>query len=110
LEKSQEWMTSDITDPKLISNNDVDSDGKIELVTSGSSAGYGSFAQGAANKTQAQIRFWSWDGNTLTLKQSKDWIVGEAVCAWNGGTGDVDNDGVVEIVTVGCMQIENSRD
>ena len=49
-------------------------------------------------------------GNTLTLKQSKDWIVGEAVCAWNVGTGDVDNDGVVEIVTVGCMQIENSRD
>jgi hypothetical protein len=44
------------------------------------------------------------------LKQSKDWIVGEAVSAWNVGTGDVDNDGVVEIVTVGCMQIENSHD
>jgi hypothetical protein len=110
LEKSQEWMTLDITEPKSISINDVDGDGKIEIVTSGSSAGYGSFAQGAANKAQAQIRVWSWDGNTLTLKQSKDWIVGEAVCAWNVGTGDVDNDGVVEIVTVGCMQIENSRD
>lgn len=110
LEKSQEWMTSDITELKSISINDVDGDGKIEIVTSGSSAGYDSFAHDAANKAQAQIRVWSWDGNTLTLKQSKDWIVGEAVCAWNVGTGDVDNDGVVEIVTVGCMQIENSRD
>jgi hypothetical protein len=110
LEKSQEWMTSDITEPKSISINDVDGDGKIEIVTSGSAAGYGSFAQDAANKTHAQLRVWSWDGNTLTLKQSKDWIVGEAVCAWNVGTGDVDNDGVVEIVTVGCMQISNSRD
>jgi hypothetical protein len=110
LEKSQEWTTSDITEPTSISINDVDGDGKIEIVTSGSSAGYDSFAQDAANKAQAQIRVWSWDGNTLTLKQNKDWIVGEAVCAWNVGTGDVDNDGVVEIVTVGCMQIANSRD
>jgi hypothetical protein len=110
LENSQEWTTSDITELKSISINDVDGDGKIEIVTSGSSAGYDSFAQGAANKAQAQIRVWSWDGHTLTLKQSKDWIVGEAVCAWNTGTGDLDNDGVNEIVTVGCMQIENRSD
>ena len=110
LEKSQEWMTSDITELKSISINDVDGDGKIEIVTSGSSAGYGSFAQDAADKAQAQIRVWCWDGNTLTLKQSEDWIVGEAVSVWNVGTGDVDNDGVVEIITVGCMQIENTRD
>jgi hypothetical protein len=110
LEKSQEWLTSDITELKSISINDVDGDGKMEIVTSGSSAGYSSFAQDSADKAQAQIRVWSWDGNTLTLKQSKDWIVGEAVSAWNVGTGDVDNDGVVEIVTVGCMQIENTRD
>jgi hypothetical protein len=110
LEKSQEWMTSDITEIKSVSLNDVDGDGKIEIVTSGSSAGYDSFAQDATDKAHAQLRVWSWDGNTLTLKQSKDWIVGEAVCSWNVGTGDVDNDGVVEIVTVGCMQIENSHD
>jgi hypothetical protein len=110
LEKSQEWMTSDITEIFSISLNDVDGDGKIEIVTSGSSAGYSSFAQDAADKAHAQLRVWSWDGHTLTLKQSKDWIVGEAVSAWNVGTGDVDNDGVVEIVTVGCMQIENSHD
>jgi hypothetical protein len=44
------------------------------------------------------------------LKQSKDWIVGEAVSAWNVGTGDVDNDGIVEIVTVGCMETGNLCD
>ena len=32
-------------------------------------------------------------------------MVGEGVCAWNDGTGDVDNDSVVEIVTVGCMYV-----
>jgi hypothetical protein len=110
LEKSQEWATSDITEIKSVSLNDVDGDGKIEIVTSGSSAGYDSFTQDAADKAQAQIRVWNWDGNTLTLKQSKDWLVGEAVSVWNVGTGDVDNDGVVEIITVGCMQIENTRD
>jgi hypothetical protein len=110
LEKSQEWATSDITELKSISVNDVDGDGEKEIVTSGSSAGYGSFAQDAADKAQAQIRVWGWDGCNLRLKQSKDWIVGEAVCAWNVGTGDLDNDATIEIVTVGCMQIEKTSD
>jgi hypothetical protein len=110
LEKSQEWVTLDITPVTSISINDVDADGKKEIVTSGGTAGYGSFAQNASNKERAELKVWSWDGNTLTLKQSKDWIVGEAVCAWNVGTGDVDNDGIVEIVTVGCMQTGNLCD
>jgi hypothetical protein len=110
LETSREWTTSDITELKGISINDVDGDGKTEIVTSGSFAGYGSFAQGAADKAQAQLRVWSWDGHALTLKEGKDWIVGEAVCAWNVGTSDLDNDGKTEIVTVGCMQVENTSD
>lgn len=105
LEKSQEWVTSDITELKSIAINDVDGDGKTEIVTSGATAGYGSFASNATNKEQAQLRVWSWDGTALTLKQSKDWIVGEGVCAWQDGTGDLDNDGAPEIVTVGCMYI-----
>lgn len=110
LEKSQEWTTLDITHVTSISINDVDGDGKKEIVTSGGTAGYGSWAPNAPNKERAELKVWSWDGNTLTLKQSKDWIVGEAVCAWNVGTGDVDNDGVVEIVTVGCMETGNLCD
>jgi hypothetical protein len=110
LEKSQEWVNLDITQPTSVSINDVDGDGKKEIVTSGCTTGYGSFAVNAENKTRAELKVWSWDGDTLTLKQSKDWIVGESVSAWNVGTGDVDNDGVVEIVTVGCMQTINLRD
>ena len=31
--------------------------------------------------------------------------MGEGVIAWNVQTGDVDNDGTVEIIAVGCMYI-----
>jgi hypothetical protein len=110
LEKSQELATLDITELKSISINDVDSDGKKEIVTSGVACGYGSFAENAPNKARAELKIWSWNGKTLTLKLSTDWIAGEAVCAWNDGTGDVDNDGVVEIMTVGCMQTGNLCD
>jgi hypothetical protein len=110
LEKSQEWVNLDIAQPTSISINDVDGDGKKEIVTSGYTAGYGSWAPNAPGKSRAELKVWSWDGNTLTLKQSKDWIVGEAVSAWNVGTGDVDNDGIVEIVTVGCMETGNLCD
>jgi hypothetical protein len=110
LEKSTEWVTSEITELKSITINDVDGDGKTEIVTSGVTAGYGSFALNATDKEQAQLRVWSWDGSALTLRQSKDWIVGEGVCAWQAGTGDLDNDGAQEIVTVGCMYIGNLCD
>lgn len=110
LEKSQEWKNLDITESTSISINDVDGDGKKEIVTSGYTTAYGSFAVNAEDKSRAELKVWSWDGNTMTLKHSKDWIVGEAVSAWNVGTGDVDNDGVVEIVTVGCMQTIDLRD
>jgi hypothetical protein len=104
LEKSQDWTTSDITELKSISINDVDSDGKKEIVTSGVTTKYGSWTN-EINKEKAELRVWSWNGYMLTLKHSTEWIVGEGVCAWNEDTGDVDNDGVVEIVTVGCMYV-----
>jgi hypothetical protein len=105
LEKSQEWATSDITELKAISLSDVDSDGRKEIVTCGLNCGYGSFAENAPNKSRAELKIWSWDGHNMELKLSTDWIVGEGVCAWNDGAEDVDNDGIVEIVTVGCMYI-----
>jgi hypothetical protein len=110
LEKSQEWTTLGITEIKSISINDVDADGKKEIVTSGGTGGYGSFAQNATNKEQAELRVWSWDGNTLTLKQSKDWIIGEGVMAWNDATADLANNGRIQIVTVGCMGVGNLCD
>jgi hypothetical protein len=39
------------------------------------------------------------------LEQSEDWVIGEGVCAWNEATGDMDRDGIIEIMTVGCMYV-----
>lgn len=104
LEKSHEWVNLDITQPTAVSINDVDGDGKPDIVTSGCTAGYGSWAPGAPGKTRAELKVWSYDGNTVTLKETKDWIIGDAVIAWNIGTADLDNDGTTEIITVGCME------
>jgi hypothetical protein len=111
LEKSQEWQNLDITEHTSMAISDVDGDGVKEIMTSGYFVGYGSFAAvNATDKSRAELRVWSWDGTTLTQEQSKDWIVNESVAAWNVGAGDVDNDGVVEIITVGCTQIGNLLD
>ncbi|MGB9960099.1 MAG: FG-GAP repeat domain-containing protein [Candidatus Bathyarchaeales archaeon] len=104
LEESVEWTTLDITHATSLSIADVDGDGKNEVVTSGYTAGYNSWAPNAANKSRGELKVWSWDGKNVTLEQSIDWIAGEAVSAWNVGAGDIDNDAIAEIVTVGCMQ------
>jgi hypothetical protein len=110
LETSQDWTTKDITEVKSVSiNDDVDGDGRKEVVTSGVSAVYGSF--GDTNETQvAQLRVFRWDGTDLKLTQKMDWVSGDGSCAWNVGTGDMDKDGVVEIVTVGCISVGNLCD
>jgi len=105
LEASKEWTSDYLTEVKCISLNDVDGDSRMEIVTSGITAAYGSFANNATNPDRAQLRVWGWDGTTLTLKRSQDWTIGDGVCAWNVAAGDVDGDAAVEIVTVGCMGI-----
>jgi hypothetical protein len=110
LEVSYEWATSDITEIKSISIADVDSDGNKEVVTSGLTCGYDSFAEGALDKSRAEVKIFVWNGNTLSAKLSTNWIAGESVCGWNVGTGDVDNDGAVEIMTVGCMYVDDLCD
>jgi len=103
LEESCEWTTADITEVKSISLNDVDADGTMEIVTSGLTGYYGSFGNTDVPPESAQLRVWSWNGQTLSLECAEEWQIGEGVVAWNVGTGDVDQDGTVEIVTVGCM-------
>ena len=105
LEKSHEWITEDITEVKAMSLNDVDGDEQVDIVTSGMTAVYGSFFDVDTIPETAQLRIWSWNGKILTLKQNVDWQTGEGVLAWNVATGDVDDDGTVEILTVGCMYI-----
>jgi hypothetical protein len=110
LEKSQEWATDYLTEVKSISLNDVDGDGRKDIVTSGMVGAQGGFWDNGTAPEMAQLRVWGWDGTTLTLKQSQDWVIGDGVCAWNVATGDVDKDGTVEIVTVGCMYSGNLCD
>jgi hypothetical protein len=110
LEKSQEWATKDITEVKSVAIDDVDGDGKKEIMTSGVAATYGGFGDGNDTQELAQLKVWSWDGKNLSLEQSQDWVIGDGVCAWNVASGDFDNDGTVEIVTVGCMYINNLCD
>ena len=50
------------------------------------------------------------DRGILELKAEERWTVGEGVFAWNVGAGDVDSDGTVEIVTVGCMYVSQLCD
>ncbi len=110
LEKSREWITEDITEIKAISLDDVDGDENMEIVTSGVTAFYEGFSDVELPPEAAQLRVWSWNGEALTLKLQEDWEIGEGVVAWNVDTGDVDADGTVEIVTVGCMYIQTLCD
>jgi hypothetical protein len=110
LEKRKEWVTDYITVIQCVSLNDVDGDSRMEIVTSGGVGAEGSFANNATSPNQAQLRVWSWDGTELTLKQSKDWTINDGACAWNVGTGDVDGDGITEILTVGCIALSNLCD
>ncbi|MEJ2281532.1 MAG: hypothetical protein P8X97_06440 [Candidatus Bathyarchaeota archaeon] len=103
LEKSQEWISEDITEIKSISLDDVDKDDDVEIVSSGLTAVYGSFNNTEVTPDHSQLRIWSWNDDSLILELSKDWTIGEGVVAWNLGTGDIDDDGIVEIITVGCM-------
>ena len=103
LEKSHEWISEDITEIKSISLDDVDLDRDIEVVTCGLTSVYGSFNNTESIPDHAQLRIFSWKDKVLVLEKSKDWTIGEGVVAWNLVTGDLDDDEVIEIVTVGCM-------
>jgi len=94
LENSHEWCNFNLTEVKSVSIEDVDGDGEQEIVTS----------EFVWNGTSlARLSVWNWDGKTLALKSSQIWCSGDGACPWNVDAGDVDKDGVTEIVTVGCM-------
>jgi hypothetical protein len=100
--ESQEWATDYLTEVKSISLNDVDNDGRTEVVTSGITAAEDSFKNSEALHDRGQLRVWGFNGTTLSLKQGAEWTFDDGACAWNVGNGDVDKDGVLEIITVGC--------
>lgn len=110
LETGSTWTSEAITEAKAITLNDVDGDGGVDIVASGVTASQNSFTENATVKEMAQLNVWTWNGSALVLKESTEWTVGDGVCAWNVASGDVDKDGTVEIVTVGCMYVTNMCD
>jgi len=102
---SHEWATDYLTEVKSISLDDVDNDGKTEVVTSGITAAEDSFKNSEALHDRGQLRVWGFNGTSLILEQSAEWTFDEGACAWNVGNGDVDKDGVLEIITVGCTAL-----
>ena len=103
--ESKQWATDYLTEVKSLSLDDVDNDGKTEVVTSGVTAAEDSFKNSEAPHDRGQLRVWGFNGTALILEHSVEWTFDEGACAWNVGNGDVDNDGVLEIITVGCTAL-----
>ena len=103
--QSQEWATDYLTEVKSVSIDDVDNDGRMEAVTSGMTAAEDSFKNSETPHDRGQLRVWGFNGTTLILEQSAEWAFDDGTCAWNVGNGDVDKDGVLEIITVGCTAL-----
>jgi uncharacterized protein YuzB (UPF0349 family) len=106
MKSSSEWCISNVTSVSSVFAQELDNDGSIEVITSG-------YAYDLKNSS-GQLRVWDYDGTGLTLKANEEWRLIEGVYALTiaGGVqgntavhnvkvGDVDSDGVPEIVTVG---------
>jgi len=85
-----------------MSLDDVDNDGNLEIVTSGITAAEDSFKNSEALHDRGQLKVWGFNGTSLSVEQSTEWVFDEGACAWNVGNGDIDKDGILEIITVGC--------
>ncbi len=107
---SQEWATDYMTEAKSIALNDVNGDGKVEIIESGIAAAEGSFNNPEGIHDRGELRVFSYNGTSLVLEESNVWTFDEGACAWNVGSGDVDNDGMAEIITVGCSALEGQCD
>ncbi len=110
LRENKEWTIDYLNEVKSVSLGDVDGDSKIDVVTSGVVASEGSFSANATASERAQLRVWGWDGEVLTLKHDTEWVTDEGVCAWNVATADLNNDGSLEIISVGCSYLSNLCD
>ena len=58
---------------------------------------------------KGQLRIWTWDGTTLTLKKSEEWYTADSTYRDSVFVADVDGDGENEIVTGGGAY-DGSRD
>ena len=95
LEWSEEWLTGDHTVVLSVGVGDVDGDDVPELITGGRTAD--------GIHLKGQLRIWRWTGTTLTLEQSEEWATRGDTYVRSVGVGDVDGDGVPELITGGVV-------
>ncbi len=93
LEDSKEWFDGDFTDGNNVYSMDLDGDGEIEIVT------VGSFYDGT--RDNAKLRVWNFAILQVTLKDDENWFSVDHADAFSVHLGDVDADGVPEIITCG---------
>lgn len=93
LERSTEWGIGLPTICESVSVNDVDGDGDMEVIVGGH------YYDNHLDQTNAMLRIYN--GKTLTLEKSYQWIIYRRTEIHAVAAGDVDLDGVVEIVTAG---------
>jgi len=99
LEHSEEWALTWEARALSVFASDIDGDGNIEIVTGGEA----NALFGSSWENNGQLRVWNWNGSALTLKDSREWpLNGTYAYVWTICSGDVDRDGLAEIMTAGA--------
>jgi hypothetical protein len=95
LEQSLEWPVGMPTEWHGIAIADVDNDDKIEITV----VGYTNDTR--LNQYDAMLAIFSWNGTTLEWEKSHLWYTFGETYVNSVVIGDIDNDGVLEIITGG---------
>jgi hypothetical protein len=107
---TQEWVGDYLTEVKCLSIFDVNGDGAVEVISSGTIAAAGSFKNESSTPDRGQLRIWTWKQDTLTLNVDKVWTLEDGACAWNVAAFNLDKDGIPQMVTGGCVGINSLCD
>lgn len=112
LTKQQVMNSANVRNANSVYAANLDGSGNLEIATGGYS--------GSLNNSKGQLCVWQWDGTELSLAANEQWQIlegyGETISgSVQGNTvvnnvkaGDVDGDGVVEVVTGGfCWDGQN---
>ena len=95
LETSYEWLVSGDTFWRSVSIEDVDLDGELEFLI------VGDFYDNYLGYECAMLRIGTWNGSALEWDASHQWYTYFDTYAFGIATGDLDSDGIPEIVTIG---------
>jgi len=95
VESSREWYNLSDSYVSSVFVDDVDDDGVKEIITGGF------YSNSTDGRDYGLLRIWNLTGTTLTLERSQQWYTGYHTYVFSVFVGDVDGDGVKEIITGG---------